>query len=115
MAESPPAGVATTGEPPPPHAIPHQAKKGPAEVVTLSKIRPLQLRPLNVRLVKERARTLLASTFALAFLFTLGASFAGSLTAWSSVKDWLQVVLPAETGLFGSAMGFYFGNSRDAD
>src|SRR6266568_1270338 len=109
MAESPPAGVATTGEPPPPHAIPHQAKKGPAEVVTLSKIRPLQLRPLNVRLVKERARTLLASTFA------LGASFAGSLTAWSSVKDWLQVVLPAETGLFGSAMGFYFGNSRDAD
>src|SRR6266567_6489048 len=87
MAESPPAGVATTGEPPPPHTIPHQPKKGPADVVTLSKIRPLQLRPLNVRLVKERARTLLASTFALAFLFTLGASFAGSLTAWSSVKD----------------------------
>ena len=112
MADGPATGVAR-GEPPPPQ-IPHQAKKGTTEV-TLSMIRQLQLRPLNARLVKERARALLVSTFALAFLFTLAASFAGSLAKWSSAKDWLQVVLPAETGLFGSALGFYFGNSREGD
>jgi hypothetical protein len=30
--------------------------------------------------------------------------------AWLHVKDWLLVVLPPETGLFGSALGFCFGS-----
>jgi hypothetical protein len=67
-------------------------------------------RPINLR---EQARTILALTFAVALLGTLGVSFYGAISAhWGSVKDWLQLVLPAETGLLGSALGFYFGTTR---
>ncbi len=94
--------------------IPHQAVKASPRV-TVGTIARAELRPLNARLVKEQARTLLARTFALSFLITLCASFAGAIFKWEPVKDWLQVVLPAETALFGSALGFYFGSNTDAD
>jgi hypothetical protein len=72
-----------------------------------------EYRGLANRRTQERARMLLACVFAAAFLGTLGGSFFGAVSPhWGSVKDWLQVVLPAETGLFGTALGFYFG-SRD--
>ena len=29
---------------------------------------------------------------------------------WAAVKDLLQILLPAEMGLLGSAAGFYFGS-----
>jgi hypothetical protein len=49
-----------------------------------------------------------------AFVGTLGCSYAGILLHHPlAVKSWLQVILPAETGLLGSACGFFFGsNSR---
>jgi hypothetical protein len=31
---------------------------------------------------------------------------------WDSAKQWLQVVLPAETGILGSVLGFYFGSQQ---
>lgn len=34
---------------------------------------------------------------------------------WESTKDWLAAVLPAETGILGSALGFYFGSRRKKD
>lgn len=59
----------------------------------------------------SRARLLIAMSFAFAFLAILGASYAGILFHHpAAMKDWLQSVLPAETGLFGSAVGFYFGS-----
>jgi hypothetical protein len=34
---------------------------------------------------------------------------------WDDVKDWMQAVLPAETGILGSALGFYFARERERD
>ena len=31
---------------------------------------------------------------------------------WAQVMQWLQVILPVETLLLGSTVGFYFGNRR---
>jgi hypothetical protein len=78
-------------------------------------------RPYSARLYKERTRTLLAATFCGAFVLTIAFSFAGAILGsrhWVPVRDWLQIMLPAETGLFGSALGFYFASSagsRDDD
>jgi hypothetical protein len=44
---------------------------------------------------------ILAGTIALAF-FNLGGQ-------WERTKELLQIVLPIETGLLGSAVGYYFG------
>jgi|GEM_PF-2888819 hypothetical protein len=105
-------GVAGEG-PSPSVVVPQQlAKESPG--ITLRDIQQPELRPLNARLSRERTRTILAATFALSLLFTLGASFFGAMTKWAPVKDWLQLVLPAETALFGSALGFYFGQNRES-
>jgi hypothetical protein len=71
-------------------------------------------RPYSARLYKERTRTWLAFTFSGAFLLTIAFSYAGAILGphrWAPVRDWLQIMLPAETGLFGSALGFYFGSN----
>ena len=33
-------------------------------------------------------------------------------TPWNQVKEMLQIILPALTGLIGSAIGFYFGSKE---
>jgi hypothetical protein len=33
-------------------------------------------------------------------------------SVWPDAKDWLQALLPAETALLGSAIGFYFGSKH---
>jgi hypothetical protein len=33
---------------------------------------------------------------------------------WNQTKEMLQIVLPALTGLIGSALGFYFGKSAES-
>jgi hypothetical protein len=81
----------------------------------------LRNRPYSPRWFKEGTRTLLAMTFAGALLLTIICSFIGAILGpprWGPVRDWLQIMLPAETGLFGSALGFYFASSassRDDD
>jgi hypothetical protein len=32
---------------------------------------------------------------------------------WADTKELLQLLLPAETALLGSAVGFYFGSRKD--
>ena len=31
---------------------------------------------------------------------------------WAQIMQWFQVILPVETVLLGSAVGFYFGHQR---
>ena len=49
---------------------------------------------------------LLALTIVLVYL----APFSGQ--PWAQTMQWLQVVLPVETLLVGSTVGFYFGHRR---
>ena len=49
------------------------------------------------------ALALVFTTVIMAFLATAGT------VRWTAAKEWLQVVLPAETGILGSVLGFYFG------
>ena len=49
---------------------------------------------------------LLALTIVLAY----GSPLFGQI--WAQIMQWLQVILPVETVLLGSTVGFYFGNRR---
>jgi hypothetical protein len=62
---------------------------------------------------EEFVRALLAGVFVVIFGATVIAAFmfVGS-AAWPNVKELLQILLPAETALLGSAVGFYFGTHR---
>lgn len=71
-------------------------------------------RLVGSRLVEDRARTFLSRMFAIAFAATIVGGFIGAFSShWAEVKELLQVLLPAETGLLGSALGFYFGQSKN--
>ena len=50
---------------------------------------------------------LLALTVVFAFLKVSG-------QGWTNTQELLQVLLPAETALLGSAVGFYFGKGKDS-
>lgn len=39
----------------------------------------------------------------------------GSKEHWDETKEMLQILLPAVTGLLGSALGFYFGAQSKKD
>lgn len=63
----------------------------------------------------ELVRSGLAWAFAVIFAGTTAAAtyliFAFP-QQWSTMKELLQIVLPAETGVLGSAVGFYFGSKK---
>lgn len=64
---------------------------------------------------REDIRGALAVTFTIFFGVTLAAGFVAAMVggeAWTNGRDFLQVALPAITGLLGSAVGFYFGSQR---
>jgi hypothetical protein len=64
---------------------------------------------------RELVRTVLAlAAFVLVALTVWWAFRASQGDRWESAKEWLQVVLPAETGILGSALGFYFGSRQGA-
>jgi hypothetical protein len=47
--------------------------------------------------------------------FTVWLAYSASqIGNWSSAQEWLEVVLPAEVGTVGSALGFYFGSNRSS-
>jgi hypothetical protein len=56
-------------------------------------------------------RGVLASVFALIFAATVaGGAYAAMTGVWVNGMDrFFEVILPAETALLGSAVGFYFG------
>jgi hypothetical protein len=52
--------------------------------------------------------TLLAALIVL-LVFAAAVAAIGSKDHWEETKEMLQILLPAVTGLLGSALGFYFG------
>lgn len=97
----------------------HEAGQAPAAAapLRLTEIIPAEKTPTNERITRERVRWVLASILAGMFLLTVAAAFAGAVwdSHWANVKEWLQAVLPAETAILGSAVGFYFGTQRASD
>jgi hypothetical protein len=88
----------------------------PAASVQLTEVVPAEQTPTSERVTRERVRWVLASILAGTFLLTVAAAFAGAQWGrWANVREWLQAVLPAETAILGSAIGFYFGTQRPAD
>jgi hypothetical protein len=51
-----------------------------------------------------------AALLALTIVLAYGSPILGQ--SWAQIMQWLQVILPVETVLLGSAIGFYFGNRR---
>ena len=60
------------------------------------------------------ADLILVGFFAVLLALTIVLAYASPLFGqdWAQVMQWLQVTLPVETVLLGSAVGFYFGNRR---
>ena len=90
------------------------AGAGNREPVRVTSVVPAESTPTNERITRERVRWILASILAGMFLLTVAAAFAGAEWGhqWANVREWLQAVLPAETAILGSAIGFYFGTQR---
>jgi hypothetical protein len=61
----------------------------------------------------EHTRTTLALIFAALFAVTLLLAGLGATWSenWENIAEFLQLALPAETALLGSAVGFYFGSN----
>lgn len=75
--------------------------------------RKLTFQVTGDRLGREIVRALLAlAALGLVFTTVILAYDATQGHSWSSAKEWLQVVLPAETGILGSVLGFYFGSHQ---
>ncbi len=60
---------------------------------------------------RETVRYTLATLFTTLFICTVIAGFISAMFGlhWTETKDLLQLLLPAEMALLGSAVGFYFG------
>ena len=74
-------------------------------------------RPVGVRLFGEAfVRGSLAFVFVLIFAATIGWAFLnlGDAALWMRTKELIELLLPAETALLGSAVGFYFGTRKDS-
>lgn len=65
---------------------------------------------------QELVRSGLALLFSAIFIGTIAyACWAATTHHWPAAKELIQILLPAETALIGSATGFYFGTrSRDS-
>jgi|GEM_PF-6981443 len=105
----------------------HQAatqQKSPTPVLDVGEIGPLNIevdgpyveanfsRDYDPRPQHDRVRAVVAFSFVGIFLITIILAFIvimGFSNDWTNTKDLLQLILPAETALIGSAIGFYFG------
>jgi uncharacterized membrane protein len=69
---------------------------------------PFYEEPTSVRRTREILAYLLFALFAL----SVAASFlyVDSAASWGRAKEFLQIAIPAEIGLLGTAVGFYFGS-----
>lgn len=57
---------------------------------------------------------ILVGFFAVLLALTIVLAYGSPLFGqnWAQIMQWLQIILPVETVLLGSAVGFYFGNRR---
>ena len=77
---------------------------------------PFTTRPVARTLVGEAlVRAGLAFTFVIIFAATIGWAFLNLSDPglWMRTKELIEILLPAETALLGSAVGFYFGTRKD--
>ena len=89
---------------------------GPGEPVEVLDVPSIEEgRPREGSFSKERnVRAILALGFAGIFAITVLLTFISILMGadWTTLKGLLDVLLPAETALLGSAIGFYFGSEK---
>ena len=73
-----------------------------------------QLGPEKSPLAEEFMRALLAWVFVLIFALTVVWAFINveQKMTWEHTKELLTLLLPAETALLGSAVGYYFGSRK---
>lgn len=75
-----------------------------------------RLTRFNPLVAQELVRSSMAVLFVLIFAGTITWSFfLVTGHAWGNVKELLQLLLPAETALLGSAVGFYFGSKTGTE
>ncbi len=78
------------------------------EAVDVGESQPLR----EVQRRREFARfwiaLILLIVFSATVIWVLFAAFWGNDTAWKNTKDALQILLPVEASLLGSAISFYF-------
>jgi hypothetical protein len=71
--------------------------------------------PFDVQAAMTRTRERLAYGLLALFALSIAAAVAYiSTSSWDNAKEFLQIALPAEIGLLGSVMGFYFGTEAAA-
>lgn len=63
-----------------------------------------------ITLIQEAVRAIVTVLFIGMLAYVI--YYAAHGPNWKDQKDWLGVVLPAVTGLLGSALGFYFGTRQ---
>jgi hypothetical protein len=71
-----------------------------------------KLEPYNPEPRRDYVRAIVTITLVVAFLGLLADACAASFASkdhWEQTKEMLQILMPALTGLLGSALGFYFG------
>lgn len=71
------------------------------------------LRPADPEERRDKVRAFTTGAFIILFGLTVLCSFAIVVfdgMVWTNVKDLLQIMLPTETALIGSVVGFYFGS-----
>ena len=64
--------------------------------------------------MQTSADIILVGFFAILLALTIMLAFLSPLLGqnWTQIMQWLQVILPVETLLLGSTVGFYFGHRR---
>lgn len=86
---------------------------GPVGDVQSSLFATLAVEPYNPRKFHDMVRSVTNFSFIGIFALTIIASLYVVIwrgSDWTNEKDLLQLLLPAETALLGSAVGFYFGS-----
>ena len=69
---------------------------------------PFEEEPLDMQRTRATLAYLLLALFAVSLIGSL--IYIGSADDWTRAKEFLQIALPAEIGLLGGAIGFYFGS-----
>ncbi len=76
------------------------------------------LLPYNPEPRRDHVRAIVTIALVVAFLALLTDACVAALATpehWTQTKEMLQILLPALTGLLGSALGFYFGTKSSLD
>jgi hypothetical protein len=69
--------------------------------------------PARRYVTEEFMRAALAGAFVIIFFLTIIAAVIATCGGkWHNMKELLEILLPAETALLGSAVGYYFGTMQ---